>query len=145
MWSMADFKIGQCNLNLVYYRFRIVKGRASGFCPIDTIIAKHLNNVPVDFDSRFPFDQPFAIDSGHRYRVASVAKTSRAVIVDEGHRSFGVTAELASVVTEGAFDYLDAPVARVGAMDVPVPFSKPLEDATIPTEQDVVTAVKGMF
>ncbi|MCZ6633560.1 MAG: alpha-ketoacid dehydrogenase subunit beta [bacterium] len=77
--------------------------------------------------------------------VASVAKTSRAVIVDEGHRSFGVTAELASVVTEGAFDYLDAPVARVGAMDVPVPFSKPLEDATIPTEQDVVTAVKGMF
>ena len=58
--------------------------------------------------------------------VASVAKTSRAVIVDEGHRNFGVTAELASVVTEGAFDYLDAPVARVGAMDVPVPFSKPM-------------------
>lgn len=77
--------------------------------------------------------------------VASVSKTGRAVIVDEGHRSFGVTAELASVVYEGAFDYLDAPVVRLGAMDVPVPFSKPLEDATIPTEKDVVEAVMGMM
>jgi len=77
--------------------------------------------------------------------VASVSKTGRAVIIDEGHRSFGVTAELASVVYEGAFDYLDAPVVRLGAMDVPVPFTKPLEDATIPTEKDVVEAVTGMM
>ncbi|MBI2952076.1 alpha-ketoacid dehydrogenase subunit beta, partial [bacterium] len=77
--------------------------------------------------------------------VASVSKTGRAVIIDEGHRSFGVTAELASVIYEGAFDYLDAPVVRLGAMDVPVPFTKPLEDATIPTEKDVVEAVTGMM
>ncbi len=76
--------------------------------------------------------------------IASVAKTGRAVIIDEGHRSFGITGELASVVYEGAFDYLDAPIARLGAMDVPVPFSKPLEDATIPNEQDVMDAVMGM-
>jgi pyruvate dehydrogenase E1 component beta subunit len=77
--------------------------------------------------------------------VASVCKTGRAVIIDEGHRSFGVTGELAAVVYEGAFDYLDAPVVRIGAMDVPVPFTKPLEDATIPAEKDVVEAVVGMM
>ena len=77
--------------------------------------------------------------------VSSVAKTGRAVIVDEGYRSFGVTAEIASAVYEGAFDYLEAPVARLGAMDVPIPFSKPLEDATIPDENDVVAAVREMM
>ena len=77
--------------------------------------------------------------------IASVAKTGRAVIIDEGCQSFGVTAELASVVYEGAFDYLDAPIVRIGAMDVPVPFSKPLEDATIPNTQDVISAVRKML
>ena len=76
--------------------------------------------------------------------VASVSKTGRAVILDEGHQSFGVTGEIASVVYEGAFDYLDAPIVRLGAMDVPVPFSKPLEEATVPTAPDVVAAVLGM-
>jgi pyruvate dehydrogenase E1 component beta subunit len=77
--------------------------------------------------------------------VASVTKTGRAVIIDEGYHSFGVTGELASVVYEGAFDYLDAPIVRLGAMDVPVPFSKPLEDATIPNEQGVVDSVMEMM
>ena len=77
--------------------------------------------------------------------VASVAKTGRALIIDEGYQRFGVTGELASVVYEGAFDYLEAPVVRIGAMDVPVPFTKPLEDETIPAENDVVAAVAGMM
>ena len=77
--------------------------------------------------------------------VASVAKTGRALIIDEGYQRFGVTGELASVVYEGAFDYLEAPVGRIGAMDVPVPFTKPLEDETIPAENDVVAAVAGMM
>lgn len=77
--------------------------------------------------------------------IKSVSKTGRAVIIDEGYRSFGVLGELASVVYEGAFDYLEAPIARLGAMDVPVPFSKPLEEATIPREEDIVKAVSGMM
>lgn len=72
--------------------------------------------------------------------VASVAKTGGAVIVDEGYNRFGVTAELAAVVAYGAFDYLDAPVERLGAMDVPIPFSPPLEFATIPDEGKIVAA-----
>jgi acetoin:2,6-dichlorophenolindophenol oxidoreductase subunit beta len=74
--------------------------------------------------------------------LASVRKTGRAVIVDEGHQNFGVTAEIASRISEKAFYYLDAPVQRVGAMDVPVPFSPPLEDQTVPTPNVVVERVR---
>ena len=56
-------------------------------------------------------------------------------MVDEGYERYGVTAEIASVIAAGAFYDLDAPVKRIGAMHVPIPFSPPLEDATIPTEQ----------
>ena len=76
--------------------------------------------------------------------IESVSRTGRAVIIDEGCQSFGVTAELASVVYDGAFDLLDAPILRLGAMDVPVPFSKPLADVTIPNEQSVIKAVKSI-
>jgi pyruvate dehydrogenase E1 component beta subunit len=73
--------------------------------------------------------------------IKSVAKTGGAVIVDEGHNRFGVTAELAAVVAYGAFDYLDAPIERLGAMDVPIPFSPQLEFATIPDEKKIIDAV----
>src|SRR5437879_3057899 len=65
--------------------------------------------------------------------VRSVVKTGRAIIVDEGYERYGVTAELAAVIADGAFYYLDAPVKRVGALDVPIPFSPALEDLTVPT------------
>jgi pyruvate/2-oxoglutarate/acetoin dehydrogenase E1 component len=73
--------------------------------------------------------------------IQSVAKTGGAVIVDEGFNHFGTTAELAAVIAHGAFDYLDAPVERLGAMDVPVPFSPVLEFATIPDEEKIIAAV----
>jgi pyruvate dehydrogenase E1 component beta subunit len=69
--------------------------------------------------------------------IASARKTSRALVVDEGYERYGVTAEIASVIADGAFYYLDAPVKRMGAMDVPVPFSPVLEDLTVPTEKSV--------
>jgi len=72
--------------------------------------------------------------------VRSAEKTGRAIVVDEGHRSYGVSAELASVIGERAFYHLDAPVRRLGAMDVPVPFSPPLEDETVPTPEGVAAA-----
>jgi pyruvate dehydrogenase E1 component beta subunit len=73
--------------------------------------------------------------------VQSVAKTGGAVIVDEGYNHFGTTAELAAAVAYGAFDYLDAPVERLGAMDVPIPFTPVLENATIPNEDAIIAAV----
>src|SRR5213080_3949417 len=70
--------------------------------------------------------------------IASAKKTGRVIVIDEGHQSYGASAELAAVVSEGAFWHLDAPVRRLGAMDVPVPFSPPLEDETVPTPERVV-------
>jgi len=74
--------------------------------------------------------------------VESAKKTSRAIILDEGYERYGVTAELASVIATGAFYDLDAPVKRMGAMHVPIPFSPPLEDVTVPTEQTVFEAAR---
>ncbi len=88
----------------------------------------------VDPRTMFPLDKDTMI--------ASAKKTSRAIIVDEGYERFGVTAELAAVIAEGAFYYLDAPVKRMGAMDVPVPFSPVLEDLTVPTAASVVEVAK---
>lgn len=77
--------------------------------------------------------------------VASAKKTGHVIVIDEGHQRYGVTAELASVVADGAFYYLDAPVRRMGAMDVPVPFSPVLEDLTVPTPAAVSTEAKRLL
>lgn len=76
--------------------------------------------------------------------IDSAKKTSRAMVVDEGYQRYGVTAEMAAVIAEGAFYYLDAPVKRMGAMDVPVPFSPALEDLTVPTEDGVTEMAKTL-
>ena len=74
----------------------------------------------------------------------SAKKTGRVLVVDEGHQNFGVTAEIASRISEKAFYYLDAPVIRMGAMDVPVPFSPVLEDITVPTAEKVASNARKL-
>jgi pyruvate dehydrogenase E1 component beta subunit len=76
--------------------------------------------------------------------VASVRKTGYAVVIDEGSARYGVTGEIASRISEAAFDYLDAPVMRIAAADVPVPFSPSLEMPTIPSVDQVIEAVRSM-
>ena len=76
--------------------------------------------------------------------IASARKTGRALVVDEGHQSYGASAELAAVIAEGAFHYLDAPVTRLGAMNVPVPFSPVLEDLTVPTAERVAATARSL-
>jgi acetoin:2,6-dichlorophenolindophenol oxidoreductase subunit beta len=90
----------------------------------------------VDPRTTWPLDEKTLIESAK--------KTSRAIVVDEGYEKYGVTAEIASVIATGAFYDLDAPVKRIGAMHVPIPFSPPLEDATIPTEKSVFEAARAM-
>jgi pyruvate dehydrogenase E1 component beta subunit len=75
-----------------------------------------------------------------RTLIESAKTTSRVIVLDEGYQRYGVTAEMASIIANGAFYSLDAPVKRMGAMHVPIPFSPPLEDATVPTEQTVFQA-----
>lgn len=90
----------------------------------------------VDPRTTFPLDKETLI--------SSAMKTSRAIIIDEGYERYGVTAELAAVIADGAFYHLDAPVKRMGAMDVPVPFSPVLEDLTVPTAETVTQAAKTL-
>jgi pyruvate dehydrogenase E1 component beta subunit len=83
----------------------------------------------VDPRTTWPLDE--------RTLIESARKTSRAIVVDEGYERYGVTAEIAAVISQGAFYDLDRPVMRLGAMHVPIPFSPPLEDATVPTDRAV--------
>jgi acetoin:2,6-dichlorophenolindophenol oxidoreductase subunit beta len=76
--------------------------------------------------------------------IESAKKTSRVIVIDEGYGRYGATAELASVIAEGAFFSLEAPVKRMGAMHVPIPFSPPLEDATVPTEKTVFETARAL-
>jgi pyruvate dehydrogenase E1 component beta subunit len=77
--------------------------------------------------------------------LASVRKTNRCVIVEEGWPHGGVGANIAALVQEQAFDYLDAPVGRVTGADLPMPYSKPLEDIAYPHEPQIVQAVLATF
>src|SRR5881396_763693 len=90
----------------------------------------------VDPRTLFPLDKQTLIESAK--------KTSRAIVVDEGYERYGVTAELAASIADGAFYYLDAPVKRMGAMDVPIPFSPVLEDLTVPTPETVTALAKTL-
>ena len=75
----------------------------------------------------------------------SVRKTHRAVTVEEAWRSYGIGAEVASRIQEEAFDDLDAPIQRVAAVEVPMPYAKNLEQAAIPDARRVLTAVKEVL
>jgi pyruvate dehydrogenase E1 component beta subunit len=75
--------------------------------------------------------------------VASVKKTGRAVTVEEGWQQSGVGAEIAARIMEHAFDYLDAPVARVSGKDVPMPYAANLEKLALPSTAEVVAAAKA--
>lgn len=77
--------------------------------------------------------------------LASVRKTGRAVIVQDAIKRCSLGAEVSAVIMEEAFDFLDAPVKRVGGVDVPMPYSIPLEKAVIPSRQDIEDAVRSVL
>jgi len=77
--------------------------------------------------------------------IASFKKTNRAVMVEEGWRSYGVGAEVAARIYEEAFDYLDAPIQRVAQKEVPLPYNRDLEQLALPQIEDVIRAVKEVL
>ena len=91
----------------------------------------------VDLRSLRPMDTETIINS--------VKKTSRAVVVEEGWKSMGIGAEVSARIMENALEYLDAPVQRVAGADIPMPYSRPLELATLPNEDRIIEAVHRLF
>jgi len=130
--GVADIKRGGTDITIV---------ATSSMVQVALAAAKMLEEIGVDAEvvdprTTWPLDE--------KTIVASVKKTSRAVVVDEGYGRYGVASEIAAVIAEGAFYNLDAPVTRLGAMHVPIPFSPPLEDATVPNEQLVFQTARRL-
>jgi pyruvate dehydrogenase E1 component beta subunit len=90
----------------------------------------------VDVRSLVPLDQATILES--------VKKTSRALVLDAGHAQFGVTGEIAALIGEQAFDWLDAPVMRLAAPNVPIPFARTLEPLVVPQREAVVAKIREL-
>lgn len=101
-----------------------------------TLAAEGIEAEVIDLISLVPWDEDAVL--------ASLARTHRLVVVHQAHRRSGFGAEIAARVMERGFDLLDAPVARVGALDAPIPFSTPLEQFVLPSADRIVNAVRRM-
>ena len=111
----------------------------SGMVPRSLRAAEKLAQEGIDVEvldprTLVPLDRDMIIESGR--------KTEHVVIVQEAVRRGGVASDIASIIQEEAFDYLDAPIEIVAGHNTPIPFSKKLEQASIPQEQDIIDAVK---
>ena len=131
-FGVADIKREGTDITLVATSSMVQVALAAA----DTLQTLGVSAEVIDPRTTYPLDKQTLIDSAK--------KTSRAIVIDEGYERYGVTAEIASIIADGAFYYLDAPVKRMGAMDVPVPFSPVLEDQTVPTPTTVVEMAKTL-
>ena len=102
----------------------------------EQLAAEGISAEVIDLRTLKPLDSAAVIES--------VTKTHRLLIVDEDYRSFGLSGEIAAIVAEEALDYLDAPVKRLAVPDVPIPYSRPLEDFVVPQVDDIVGAARAL-
>jgi pyruvate dehydrogenase E1 component beta subunit len=102
----------------------------------ERLAADDIDVEVVDVRSLVPLDETTILES--------VKKTSRALVLDAGHAQFGVTGEIAALIGEQAFDWLDAPVARLAAPNVPIPFNRSLEPLVIPSRDQVAGKIREL-
>jgi pyruvate/2-oxoglutarate/acetoin dehydrogenase E1 component len=101
------------------------------------LVGEGIHAEVIDLRVLRPLDTPTILES--------VARTHRAVIVDEGWRTGSFAAEVSAQIMEEAFFELDAPVARVCSAEVPIPYAMHLEDAALPQPSTIVATVRGML
>ena len=102
----------------------------------EQLASEGINAEVIDLRTLRPLDRNTIVNS--------VKKTNRLVSVEEGWPQGGMGAELAAIMMEDAFDYLDAPVARVSGKDVPMPYAANLEQLALPQTVDIVAAAKAV-
>ncbi|WP_017625842.1 alpha-ketoacid dehydrogenase subunit beta [Nocardiopsis chromatogenes] len=112
-----------------YSRMAMVAGQVA-----EQLAEQDISVEVVDLRSLRPLDRETVVES--------VRKTNCAVICEDDWLTYGIGAEIAASIQEGAFDYLDAPVRRVAMAEVPMPYAKPLETAALPSVESITTAVK---
>jgi len=113
------------------------KGLELSLNAADELIKDGIDAEIVDLRTLRPLDMGPVIES--------FKKTNRAVIVEEGWKSFGVGAEISSRIYEEAFDYVDAPIIRVAQKEVPLPYNRNLEQAALPQIKDIIIAAKEVL
>ncbi len=102
----------------------------------DDLAKEGIEAEVLDLRSLIPLDREAIADS--------VRKTRRLLVVDEDYRSFGMTGEVITTAVEKAFDYLDAPPARLALPDVPIPYSRPLEEYVLPSREKIAAAARKL-
>jgi pyruvate dehydrogenase E1 component beta subunit len=129
---VADYKRRGRDLTIVTWGRMVIESLKAA-----RILAEEGIDVEiVDLRSLRPLDLSLALESLH--------KTHRAIVVEEGWRTAGLGAEIAASLQEIGFNDLDAPIARVAGLEVPMPYAKNLERATLPFAEDVVAAARAM-
>ncbi len=132
-FGQADVKRPGTDVTIVTISHMVLKALRAA----ERLAAEGIDAEVIDLRTLAPLD----LESVLR----SVRKTNRLVIAHEACRRGGFGGELAAEIQEQAFDDLDAPIQRVGALDVPIPYSKPLEEAVIPDEVRIIAAVKRIM
>jgi pyruvate/2-oxoglutarate/acetoin dehydrogenase E1 component len=120
------------DVTLIAYGGTVAKALAAA----TTLAEKGIDAEVIDLRTLRPLDD--------RTIIASVSKTRRAVVVDEGWKTGSLAAEVCTRIMEQAFYELDAPLARVCSEEVPIPYAKHMEDAALPQPQKIVEAVLGL-
>jgi acetoin:2,6-dichlorophenolindophenol oxidoreductase subunit beta len=121
------------NVTIVTYAFMVGKSMAAA----ELLSQEGIEAEVIDLRTVDPLDRETIL--------ASVKKTSRLVVVQETWKDCSISSEVAALVAENALDYLDAPIVRVGAKDVPIPFSPVLEEFVLPKEEDIINAVNKVM
>lgn len=132
-FGRADIKREGKDVTIVAISFMVMKALKAA----EQLAKEGIDAEVIDLRTLVPLDGETILQS--------VRKTNRAVIVHEGCRRNGIGAEVACCIQEEAFDDLDAPVERVGALDAPIPYAESLERAVIPDEEDIMKAVKKVL
>jgi pyruvate dehydrogenase E1 component beta subunit len=113
------------------------KGLELSIKAAETLASEGIEAEIVDLRTLRPLDMEPVLES--------FKKTNRAIVVEEGWKSYGVGSEIVSRIYEAAFDYVDAPILRVAQKEVPLPYNRTLEQAALPQPEDIIGAVKEVL
>ena len=132
-FGRADIKRAGCDVTLVATSFVVHAALSAA----ERLAADGIEAEVIDPRTLVPLD--------HKTILNSVRRTGRLVVIDEAPLSCGVASEISAIIAEEGFEYLRSPVVRVTRPDIPVPFSKPLEDTITPTADKVIAAVRRVM
>lgn len=131
-FGQADVKRGGSDVTIVALAWMVHRVLAAA----EALAEEGIEAEVIDLRTLVPLDREAVVDS--------VKKTHRLLVVDEDYKGFGMTGEIAAIAAEEALDYLEAPVKRLAVPDVPLPFSRPLENYVIPSTERIADAARDL-